>query len=208
MSQSTLGENQSAVTQDARQRLAQLMERLGQRFPDGTLELLSPARPGPSRPSAPRHVVWELNAVRYAVPMENVREIQRLPRITPLPQVPEWLLGVTNWRGELLSVVDLRSLLKLPPNEQRHSQRLLIVHSTAEEIFVGWVVDRLIGLRGIPRQELHRVAPGKTECCGFFRGIAEVEGHLVGVLDVNRVLASPELRQFDAVWPAESAVTT
>jgi purine-binding chemotaxis protein CheW len=208
VSQSTLTEIPSVFAQEARQRLEDLMQRLGKRLPEGTLELLSTTTARPHRPSAPRHVVFELNDVRYAVPLENVREIQQLPTITPLPRVPDWLSGITNWRGEVLSVVDLRLLLKLPPLEPRQSQRLLIVHSTVEEIATGWIVDRLIGLRGIARQELRGATLEKAVPPSFIRGIADVEGHFVGVLDVNRVLASPELRQFEATWPTELAAET
>lgn len=153
-----------------------------------------------------KHVLFVLDGTQYAVPMENVLELQRLPRITPLPSVPDWLRGVTNMRGDVLSVVDLRSLLRLPPVESSMSQRLVVVRSTVEEIATGWIVDRMIGVRQLAMESTQ---PSSTLTIGaavrFLSGIVDCEGQLTAVLDVNRVLSSPEMRQFEPTWQVEVA---
>lgn len=156
--------------------------------------------------SATKHVLFVLDDTTYAVPMQNVLELQRLPRITPLPSVSEWLRGVTNLRGEVLSVVDLRSLLGLPAAESHVSQRLIVVRSTLEDIATGWIVDRVIGVRRLAAED---VQPSSTLTTGaamrFVSGVVDCEDHLVAVLDVNRVLSSPEMRQFEPTWQADVA---
>ena len=159
-----------------------------------------------SATSTVKHVLFVLDDTQYAVPMENVLELQRLPRITPLPSAPEWLRGVTNLRGAVLSVVDLRSLLGLPPTDSSVSQRLVVVRSTVEEIATGWIVDRMIGVRRLAMEDMQ---PSSTLTIGaavrFLNGIVDCEGQLVAVLDVNRVLSSPEMRQFEPTWQADVA---
>ena len=148
-----------------------------------------------------KHVVFELADAQYAVPMNNVRELQRLPRITALPNVPDWVSGVTNLRGDVLSVVDLRTLLGMPAAQSAASQRLIVVCSTREEITTGWIVDRLVGLRGITPEELKPCSTLMTgSAVSFLNGIVERDGRLIAVLDVNRVLSSPEMRQFEPTW--------
>lgn len=153
-----------------------------------------------------KHVLFVLDDTQYAVPMENVLELQRLPCITPLPSSPDWLRGVTNLRGDVLSVVDLRSLLGLAPAESSVSQRLVVVRSTVEEIATGWIVDRMIGMRRLAMDDM---LPSSTLTIGaavrFLSGIVECEGQLIAVLDVNRVLSSPETRQFEPTWQADVA---
>ncbi len=150
---------------------------------------------------AVKHVLFMLNESQYAVPLANVLELQRLPHITILPNVPDWLHGVTNLRGDVLSVVDLRSLLGLPVAESNVSQRLIVVRSTREEISTGWVVDRVTGIRGITAEDLQ---PCSTLMIGpavsFLSGVVERDARLIAVLDVNRVLSSPEMRQFEPTW--------
>lgn len=145
-----------------------------------------------------KHVVFELDGTHYAVPLTNVLEIQRVPRITALPHVPDWLRGVTNMRGDVLSVVDLRMLLGVKLLDHSQEERMVVVKSTVEELAIGWIVDRVVGIRGI--------APGETKPCselsadsapGFIEGIVQRDDRVIAVLDVNRVLSSPELRQFE-----------
>ena len=171
-----------------------------------TLGMSSSERASESTIPGVKHVVFVLDETPYAVPMENVLELQRLPRITPLPSSPEWLRGVTNLRGEVLSVVDLRSLLGLSSAENTVSQRLVVVRSTVEEIATGWIVDRMIGVRRLAMDDMQ---PSSTLTIGaavrFLSGIVDCEGQLVAVLDVNRVLSSPEMRQFEPTWQADVA---
>jgi hypothetical protein len=60
-----------------------------------------------------KHVVFKLGESRYAVPISNVIEIQRVPNVTSIPNVPDWVEGVCNLRGEIISVLDLRSFLSM-----------------------------------------------------------------------------------------------
>ncbi len=145
-----------------------------------------------------KHVVFELDGTSYAVPLTNVLEIQRVPQMTALPHVPDWLRGVTNMRGDVLSVVDLRMLLGIAMAERSQDERMVVVKSTSEELAIGWIVDRVIGIRGI--------APGEVKPCStlpadlvasFIAGIIQRDDRLIAVLDVNHVLSSPELRQFE-----------
>ncbi|MFM9963148.1 MAG: chemotaxis protein CheW [Planctomycetaceae bacterium] len=150
---------------------------------------------------ATKHVVFMLHEAHYAVPLSNVLELQRLPHITALPHVPDWLRGVTNMRGEVLSVVDLRSLLGMPPIDNSASQRLIVVRSTREEISTGWIVDRFVGIRSIAAEDLKPCSTLMTgPAVSFLSGIVERDARLVAVLDVNRVLSSPEMRQFEPTW--------
>ncbi len=152
---------------------------------------------------AVKHVLFMLNESHYAVPLANVLELQRLPHITLLPNVPDWLRGVMNLRGDVLSVVDLRSLLGLPVAESSVSQRLIVVRSTREEIATGWVVDRVLGIRGIADEELKPCSTLMTgPAASFLSGVVERDARLIAVLDVNRVLSSPEMRQFEPTWQA------
>ena len=167
---------------------------------DPLSELPDVSRQEPAKPAA-KHVLFVLNEAHYAVPLANVLELQRLPHITTLPNAPDWLRGVTNLRGEVLSVVDLRSLLGMPAAESPVSQRLIVVRSTREEISTGWIVDRVLGIRGIAAEDLK---PSSTLMTGpaasFLSGVVDRDARLIAVLDVNRVLSSPEMRQFEPTW--------
>lgn len=178
--------------------LEKLLARIGL---EATQNLLNPsqdANPPDVAVRTAKHVIFLLDGMHYAIPLANVLEILRLPRVTALPDVPEWLRGVTNLRGEVVSVVDLRVLLGLTRGDDSVSPRLVVVRSLSEEITTGWVVDRVVGIRGLVPEEIKPCAtPAAGRITSFLQGLVNQDGRLVAVLDVDRILTSPELRQFD-----------
>jgi purine-binding chemotaxis protein CheW len=74
-------------------------------------------------------IVFSLDGTRYAFPIRSVLEVDAMPRITAVPNVPDFVCGVTNVRGEVIAVLDLRLLLGLiacPLSQYRLRQRLAI----------------------------------------------------------------------------------
>ena len=79
----------------------------------------------------------------YAVREAYVTELERVPTITPVPHVPAWVRGVTNLRGDILSVIDMRTFLGLEASSS-HSARMLVVRLLDEEFATGLLVDASI----------------------------------------------------------------
>jgi purine-binding chemotaxis protein CheW len=73
-------------------------------------------------------VVIRLGGSRYALPMAAVAEVGRPPSLTRVPGVPGWLAGVANWRGRVLAVIDLRSLLAAPTSPLDRRARLVVLN--------------------------------------------------------------------------------
>ena len=61
----------------------------------------------------PRHAVFEVGDQVFGIPLTGVREIDRCGKVTVLPRTPAWLRGVTNLRGQILSVTDFRNFCLL-----------------------------------------------------------------------------------------------
>jgi chemotaxis signal transduction protein len=88
-------------------------------------------------------IVVRLGAGRFAVDMASVAEVGRAPAVTRVPGVPAWLSGVANWRGRILPVLDLRTLLGADGNDAHERSRLLVLASGS--IVVGMLVDSVDG---------------------------------------------------------------
>lgn len=149
---------------------------------------------------AEKHIVVQVSGRTFGIPMANIHEIQRVPKVTFLPGVPEWILGVTNLRGNVVSVVDLQQLLQLPETDAPAiSKRLVMSHSLVDDIATGLVVDRVIGIRNISKSKLLKpTAPVDDQVANFLSGMIDLEEQLVALLDIDKLLLSEEFRQFDA----------
>lgn len=146
-----------------------------------------------------RCIVFTLDETRYAVAMDNVVEVDRLPAITSIPNVPAWIEGLANLRGEIISVIDLRQFLNMDSIDHEQSRRMLIVRSNATDITTSLIVDRVIGIRAFPKASITKPAsPVYTSVAKFLSGVVEQDGELLAVFDLERMLQDDAIRQFEA----------
>jgi purine-binding chemotaxis protein CheW len=125
-------------------------------------------------------------------------ELDKLPRVTRVPNVPYWVRGVTNLRGEILSVLDLRMLMGMERNEHLDRGRILVVR-IGEDATAALVVDEVSGITRYT-QELLTPAGGDVDgrIIPLLDGIFSTEELALKVLNVDKLMATPELRQLQA----------
>jgi len=156
------------------------------------------AEPEPAAPER-RHLLFSLAGTRYAVALDHLVELGLPAATAMLPNVPGWVRGVANLRGDILAVVDLAGFfgLEVPaaaaPNP---AARLLVVRAGRDEVTAGLLVDGVHGLVGLeePRPPTAEVA---DRVAPYLTGISEHQDRLVAVLDLERFFASPEVRLFE-----------
>lgn len=136
-------------------------------------------------------VVVRLGGCRYALAMEAVAEVARVPDLTRVPGVPGWVAGVANVRGRVLPVLDLRPVLDAPAHAMGSASRLVVLH--VQGVDVGLLTEAVEGTLELPAGP-PTAAPGTLAA-----GAAElVQGQLseprgpVALLDTVAVLALRE----------------
>ncbi|MGH7889454.1 MAG: chemotaxis protein CheW [Thermodesulfobacteriota bacterium] len=144
-----------------------------------------------------QYIVFTLNDTRYAVPMTNVIEIGRFVNITSVPNLPVWLRGITNIRGDIMSVIDLGLFLGTDHVAQLDSSIMLVVRSAGDEISTALIVDGVSGILSASKSVIvTTTAPIDDKMAPFLSGLFEHEGHLLMVLDLEKFLRLPEVRKF------------
>jgi purine-binding chemotaxis protein CheW len=167
----------------------------------GDAEAATPEAPEPAGPAprTGRFVQFTVDSTCYAVSQAFVTELDRVPPITIVPRAPSWLRGVANLRGDVLSIVDVRAFLGLDATSSI-TGRMLVVRLLDEDISVGLLVD---AINQIMTLELDAVRPPVSPLEGplapFLTGMCVAGERLVAVLDLERLLRSADLRQFDDV---------
>ena len=157
------------------------------------------AAPAADAVQSARFVQLTIDATCYAVSEAFVTELDRVPAITLVPQTPSWLRGVTSLRGDVLSVVDLRVLLGLDPTST-HTGRMLVVRLLDEDFSVGLLVDGVDRIITIEAAAVHPpAAPLEGPLAPFLTGMCVAGEQLVTVFDLERLLRSADIRQFDDV---------
>jgi purine-binding chemotaxis protein CheW len=124
----------------------------------------------------------------------QVEEINRLVEVTPVPHAPEYVRGVINLRGEVVTVVDLRTILGLGSGVIDQHTRTVVVNSRGEQ--VGLLVDRIADVVRASHDEIN---PPPADVSGvdgqYFRGVYKLDGELLVILDVDTLLCAQSTNQ-------------
>ncbi len=164
-------------------------------FPAGALD------PGDQLQQAPkevRYVVFEVGDHQFGIPLSGVQEIARCGTVTPLPRTPAWLSGVTNLRGRIFSVTELRNLFGLsdtPPARRHSGKKVIVVYSDSLSMGTAVEIDRVIGIRSLSsgQMELSKI---DDRFAPFATGIDLTDQTTTVLIDPDRLLGCPELNSF------------
>jgi purine-binding chemotaxis protein CheW len=137
-----------------------------------------------------RCLLCEVAERRFALPIEYLRSVEPNVLVTPLPQMPDWVLGVTNVRGSVVGVVDLARFLSLGVTPAGRG-RLLICGAGERQVALAVTAARsVLDYQPTTLQE----APSlEGRVARYVAGLVPADATAVPLLDVGRLLADEEL---------------
>jgi len=122
-----------------------------------------------------------------------VQEIIRTPAITRLPRAPEFVEGIIDLRGKVIPVVDLRRRFGLEHGELGRAGRVVVVD--VEGQIIGIMVDAVSEVLRVPTGAVEPPSSVVTTLeSSYLRGIAKLDGRLIILLDLDRLLSWDEKR--------------
>jgi len=131
-------------------------------------------------------VVFTLGREQYALPIQQVQEIIRMPVITSLPRKNPWYLGISNLRGQIVPLIDLgQKLLGSPSSFDENTRVIIIECGTA---MVGVTVDAVNEVVRISQDCMVDLADIKEVKAHQLTGIARMSEQLVLLLDIEQAL--------------------
>ena len=142
-------------------------------------------------------VTFHLAGETYAVNVMQVQEVLRVAEITPVPGAPDYVLGIINLRGNVVTVIDARKRMGLPPPMLDDSSRIAIIE--VHHQVVGILVDSVAEVVDLRPSEIDS-APnvGNEEASRYIQGVASRDGELLILLDLNKFLSTAEWAELGA----------
>ena len=141
-----------------------------------------------------RWVTFCLEKEKYGINVMQVQEVLRVTEIAPVPGAPRYVLGIINLRGNVVTVIDTRKRFGLPSTDMDDSTRIVITE--AEGQVIGIMVDSVAEVVDLKSSEIE-MAPnvGTEESTQFIQGVASLEGDLLIIIDLNRLLTDEQWQQ-------------
>ena len=142
----------------------------------------------------------------FGVPIHLVHEIVRVPEITAVPEAPEYIEGVINLRGKIVSVIDLRKRFGETEITADRKNRVIVVES--EKKLVGLIVDAASEVLKIPEAEIEN-PPNVFESgdLNYVTGVGKLKGRLIILIDLTKILQRGELKRIGDLAEAADAAS-
>ncbi len=141
-------------------------------------------------------ILLTLDKEEFACNIKVVREVLKMVKVTPLPRLPDFVEGVINLRGEVIPVIDLRSRFGLQEVERTADRR--IINFEVDGRMVGLTVDSVSKVIRLPDKNIQdspeKMAGAHTD---LISGVGKVNGRLLIILDLKRILSAEEQAAFD-----------
>ena len=148
-----------------------------------------------------KYLTFLLGEEDYGISIVEVKEIIGIMQITNIPKMPEYVKGVINLRGKIISVVDLR--LKFGLEERQYDDRtcIIVVEVLSEEgvRLIGFIVDEVSEVLDILPQNMEKISEYASEQSQeFLKGLGKVNDKVVMLLDCGSIFGDDDKAKMEA----------
>jgi purine-binding chemotaxis protein CheW len=136
-------------------------------------------------------VTFQLEEETYGINVMQVREVLRYTEIAPVPGAPDYVLGIINLRGNVVTVIDTRARFGLIPGDTTDNTRIIVIES--EHQVIGILVDSVAEVVYLKSSEIDTTpSVGTDESSKFIQGVSNRDGKLLILVDLNKLLSDEE----------------
>jgi purine-binding chemotaxis protein CheW len=137
-------------------------------------------------------LTFMLQEEEFGIEILRVQEIKGLSRITPIPNMPDYIRGVMNLRGTVVPIVDLRSKFGMPGTD--YNQFTVIIVVTIGEKVTGLVVDAVSDVLNIAHDDVEPASDvGIDADVSFVSGIAKSGDRLITLLNMEKLVNASQM---------------
>ena len=140
-----------------------------------------------------RGIGFMLAGQRFVAPMGEIGEILQTPRVTKVPGVRNWMLGVANIRGRLVPILDLAGLLDVPSKANWRTRRVLVIGEGQQQY--GLLVDAVLGMQQFPSHQIINQMVVEANYAPYVRGGFERDGSSWPIFSFTDLVQADEFLQ-------------
>ncbi|MGD6966938.1 chemotaxis protein CheW [Rossellomorea vietnamensis] len=132
-------------------------------------------------------IIFHAGKEEYAIPVGHVISIEKPENITPIPQLPQYVLGITKVRGELVPVIDFANIL-YGRTESTSDKKLIVLKS--EILSLGIIVNEAKEILDIPEGAITQMGLMAYSRTKYFSGVINLEDRLITMINPDILVES------------------
>lgn len=140
-----------------------------------------------------QYIGFMMNNNEYTIPILKVQEIINKPSVTKLPQAPYYIEGISNLRGKVIPIVNLKKLMNISDNQG--GEKVIVLSSG--KITFGVLIDGITGVVSILDSEIEPAENFMKAHIDQVQGVAKVNDRLIILLDTKKLIPMEDMSLFD-----------
>jgi len=150
------------------------------------------ARSSDSQDKIVELIVFNMGDEEFAANIDQVREVITRGTITPIPDSPDFVEGITNVRGEITVAIDLKGGLSLESPQEGEGKHIIITEQ--DNSLFGLIVDEVTQVLRIPESQIRPTPEAVTRMKKVYvNGVITLDERLIILLDLSKVLSEESL---------------
>ena len=139
-----------------------------------------------------KYLEFTLGKENYVMPLLKVREVIAIPKTTPIPHAPKHFVGIMNLRGQVISIIDMRTQFSIVGEESSKEKAVVIVDMNP--VYIGIVVDSVNTVVSIP-EDLISAPPelNSARSSNYIQGVYRKDKEMALVIDIGAALGVKDL---------------
>lgn len=144
-----------------------------------------------------QYVTFRLDEETYGINVMQIQEVLRYTEIAPVPGAPDYVLGIINLRGNVVTVIDTRRRFGLSDSDITDHTRIVVLEIEGQVI--GVLVDSVAEVVYLRQSEME-TAPnvGNEESARFIQGVCNKNGELIILVEFEKMLSEEEWAEMAA----------
>lgn len=126
------------------------------------------------------------NGEYFGLDLEIVREFTNIRNVTPIPCCPAHVIGSMNLRGEIVTLVDIRTPLNMPSAITSNASKAIVIH--IDDLVAGFPVDEVFDVVYIRSSDIMPVPAALNSSAEYFRGTAPYFEKTLSILDLPKIM--------------------
>lgn len=141
-----------------------------------------------------KYLTFQLGSEEYGIAIYHVTEVIGLQKITSVPDMPDYVKGVINLRGQVIPVMDVRARFNM--NSKEYDDRTCVIVVDIKENAIGLVVDEVREVLDIPEDRIEPPPKVSQKMSNrFIRGLGKVNEKVTIVLEIEKLLYETDLKK-------------
>ena len=144
-----------------------------------------------------KYLIFSMGKELYGMDIRYITEIIGIQPITEIPEMPEYIRGVTNLRGKIIPIMDARRRFKKAMRE--YDDRTCIIVIETNDISIGLIVDSVSEVLTMTEKDIALPPEIKQEKRKYINGISKTGGNIKLLIDCEKLLSDDEVELFGSI---------